>query len=189
MAAASRTISVAESSEACMEFLRTLPRLNLTELPSGRPSTPEERSGVTKLPCGHLFCMADISEWIHTPRGTCPTCRDLFLVIPELPDDESSDGGEYIPGSDSVADDMMDGEMWSDEDGGAWTDGEDMSFDEGITEGETDSSSERSSDGAQVDLDETSVPAAGQLVQSSSMDTAVISLSLRYEEFISGKLS
>ena len=115
-----------------------------------------------------------ISEWIQTSRGSCPTCRDLFLVIPEPADDESSDGGEYIPGSDSVADDMMDGEMWTDEDEDMWTDG-DVSFDEGITEGETDSSWERSSEGPDVVVDETDVPALGQQVQSSHMDTAVIS--------------
>ena len=53
-----------------------------------------------------------------------------------------------VPGSDSVADDMMDGETWPDEDRGVWTDGEDMSFDEG--EGETDSSWERSPEGVAV---------------------------------------
>ena len=131
---------------------------------------------MTTFSKGKINAFSSISEWIHTSRGSCPTCRDLFLVIPEVPDDESSDGGEYIPGSDSVADDMMDGETWSDEDGEAWTDGEDMSFDEGITEGETDSSWERSSEGAAADLDEAGVPAAGQILQSSLMDTAVISL-------------
>ncbi|KAF8591573.1 hypothetical protein K439DRAFT_1626947 [Ramaria rubella] len=184
--------NVAQTREERVEFLMTLPRLSVRELPSTGDFCPicltlfvvilenvssdrpeaEERSGVTKLPCGHIFCMADISEWIHTPHGSCPTCRDLFLVIPDVSDDESSDGGEYIPGSDSIADDMMDGEAWTDEEGEMWTDGEDMSLDEGVTEGETDSSWERSSESHDVDVEEGGVPAQGQSVHSA--DTAII---------------
>lgn len=139
----------------------------------GRVSFPNDKHS-SKGYINILFF--SLSEWIHTSRGSCPTCRDLFLVIPEPADDESSDGGEYIPGSDSVADDMMDGEAWTDEDGDAWTDREDMSFDEGITEGETDSSWERSSEGAAAELDGNGAPGAGQLLQASVADTAVISL-------------
>lgn len=79
-------------------------------------------------PYEHFFyLLKSISEWIHTPNGSCPTCRTIFLVIPELADDESSDGGEYIPGSDSMADYMMDTETWTDDE--MWTDA-----DEEVTE-------------------------------------------------------
>jgi hypothetical protein len=39
-------------------------------------------------------------------HGTCPSCRHLFLDI-QVPDDESSDGGEYVPGDHEVDDDDM----------------------------------------------------------------------------------
>lgn len=86
-------------------------------------------------------------------------------MIPEPSDDESSDGGEYIPGSDSITDDMIDAETWTDEDGELWTDGEDVSFDEGITEGETDSLWGRSSEDVMADINEENVSVAGQLGQ------------------------
>ncbi|KAJ7179946.1 hypothetical protein C8R43DRAFT_1117287 [Mycena crocata] len=54
--------------------------------------------GVTKLGCGHIFCRKDLLEWIRNLHGSCPTCRYEFLDIhPPGSDDESSDGGEYIP--------------------------------------------------------------------------------------------
>ncbi|KDR83788.1 hypothetical protein GALMADRAFT_236163 [Galerina marginata CBS 339.88] len=57
-------------------------------------------AGVTKLVgCGHVFCRRDLTEWIRSQHGSCPTCRHTFLDIrpPSESDDESSDGGEYIP--------------------------------------------------------------------------------------------
>ncbi|KZT29315.1 hypothetical protein NEOLEDRAFT_1175025 [Neolentinus lepideus HHB14362 ss-1] len=56
--------------------------------------------GVTKLMgCGHLFCRKDLNEWILGLHGTCPICRHRFLDIkpPSESDDESSDGGEWLP--------------------------------------------------------------------------------------------
>ncbi|KAJ6484973.1 hypothetical protein C8R47DRAFT_540480 [Mycena vitilis] len=60
----------------------------------------ESDSGVTKLNC-HIFCRRDLVEWIRNLHGSCPTCRFEFLDIhPPGSDDESSDGGEYIPNED-----------------------------------------------------------------------------------------
>ncbi|KAJ7228706.1 hypothetical protein GGX14DRAFT_414472, partial [Mycena pura] len=57
--------------------------------------------GITKLRCGHTFCRKDLAEWIRNLHGNCPTCRYDFLDIhPPGSDDESSDGGEYIPNED-----------------------------------------------------------------------------------------
>lgn len=70
----------------------------------------------------------------------------------------------------------MDGEMWTDEDEDAWTDGEDMSFGEGITESETDPSWEMSSEGVEANLDDIDVPAMGQHIQSSPMGATVVSM-------------
>jgi len=49
--------------------------------------------------CGHMFCMNDLSEWVRGRHGTCPSCRYPFLpdLKPVDSDDESSDGGEYVP--------------------------------------------------------------------------------------------
>lgn len=61
-------------------------------------SDPE--SGVTKLDaCNHIFCRKDLTQWVRSCHGSCPTCRHVFLDIrpPSESDDESSDGGEYIP--------------------------------------------------------------------------------------------
>jgi len=60
----------------------------------------DDNVGVTKLNgCGHIFCMKDLTEWIRSFHGSCPTCRNSFLDIrpPSDSDDESSDGGEWIP--------------------------------------------------------------------------------------------
>ncbi|KAF9462598.1 hypothetical protein BDZ94DRAFT_1260799 [Collybia nuda] len=57
-------------------------------------------AGVTKLTaCNHVFCRRDLIQWIESRHGSCPTCRHSFLDIrpPSESDDESSDGGEYIP--------------------------------------------------------------------------------------------
>ncbi|CAA7259719.1 unnamed protein product [Cyclocybe aegerita] len=64
--------------------------------------------GVTKLiGCGHIFCRRDLTEWIRSHHGSCPTCRHTFLNIrpPSESDDESSDGGEYIPNPDEIEED------------------------------------------------------------------------------------
>ncbi|EIN10913.1 hypothetical protein PUNSTDRAFT_142805 [Punctularia strigosozonata HHB-11173 SS5] len=64
-------------------------------------------TSVTKVEgCGHLFCTRDLKEWINGLHGTCPSCRHPFLEI-HVPDDESSDGGEYIPGEPDAEDDDM----------------------------------------------------------------------------------
>ncbi|KAI0036734.1 hypothetical protein K488DRAFT_35066, partial [Vararia minispora EC-137] len=65
----------------------------------------ESSTALTKIEaCGHVFCVDDLSEWIRGRHGTCPACRYPFL--PELrpldSDDESSDGGEYIPGEHDI---------------------------------------------------------------------------------------
>ncbi|KIJ56849.1 hypothetical protein M422DRAFT_22985 [Sphaerobolus stellatus SS14] len=176
-------VPIALSKEDIAAFLMTLPRLQLDELPEGEccavclntfssileeARSGTETAGVTKLQCGHAFCMQDISEWINTPKGTCPTCRNVFLVIPEPADDESSDGGEYIPGSDDVVDDMMDMDTWTDEE--MWSDAEAFSMDEeGITE--SDSSWERSSQpGVDESMVEDVAPAVGQVLQASGFE-------------------
>ncbi|KAK7061678.1 RING-type domain-containing protein [Favolaschia claudopus] len=72
----------------------------------------EQERGVTKLDCGpisHTFCRKDLLEWIRNLHGSCPTCRYEFLDIhPPGSDDESSDGGEYIPNDDDEDDDFLD---------------------------------------------------------------------------------
>ncbi|KAH9923278.1 uncharacterized protein B0H18DRAFT_1120542 [Fomitopsis serialis] len=38
-----------------------------------------EARAIVKLPqCGHVFCKACISEWMHIGRGSCPMCRYWF---------------------------------------------------------------------------------------------------------------
>ncbi|KAJ6520949.1 hypothetical protein B0H19DRAFT_1178225 [Mycena capillaripes] len=59
----------------------------------------DSESGITKLDC-HIFCRKDLVEWIRNLHGSCPTCRYEFLDIHPPSDDESSDGGEYIPNED-----------------------------------------------------------------------------------------
>ncbi|KAJ6515940.1 hypothetical protein C8R45DRAFT_958163 [Mycena sanguinolenta] len=77
--------------------------------------TESEDCGVTKLDCGpisHIFCRKDLLEWIRNLHGSCPTCRYEFLDIhPPGSDDESSDGGEYIPNPDE--EDEEDGFIYS----------------------------------------------------------------------------
>ncbi|KAJ2931582.1 hypothetical protein H1R20_g5435, partial [Candolleomyces eurysporus] len=59
----------------------------------------ELQLGLTKVECGHIFCRKDLTEWIKGFHGSCPACRHVFIDIspPDDTDDESSDGGEYIP--------------------------------------------------------------------------------------------
>ncbi|KAG6821239.1 hypothetical protein H0H93_002349 [Arthromyces matolae] len=70
-----------------------------------------DEPGVTKLiTCNHFFCRKDLTQWIRSLHGNCPTCRHVFLDIrpPSESDDESSDGGEYIP------DDLDEDDQFSD---------------------------------------------------------------------------
>lgn len=103
-----------------------------------------------------IYLCTSISEWINTPRGSCPTCRDMFLVIPEVSEGESSDGGEYVPGSD-LTDDFMDEDYWT-EDEEEWTDGEIELF-ESNTSGESNSSWD-----SEQHMDEANAPAHGQIL-------------------------
>ncbi|KAF9534881.1 hypothetical protein CPB83DRAFT_843090 [Crepidotus variabilis] len=67
--------------------------------------------GITKLAgCGHIFCRNDLIEWVENQHGSCPTCRHIFLDIRPRSesDDESSDGGEYIPNADDFEDEDED---------------------------------------------------------------------------------
>ncbi|KAF8974310.1 hypothetical protein BDZ97DRAFT_1772899 [Flammula alnicola] len=83
--------------------------------------------GVTKLVgCGHVFCRRDLTEWIRSQHGSCPTCRHTFLNIrpPSESDDESSDGGEYIPNPDDFEDE--DEDAFLDVDGFTDTDADDF---------------------------------------------------------------
>jgi len=73
-----------------------------------------EDVGVVKLSgCGHIFCRRDVSEWLESLHGSCPTCRNIFFQFTPIneADYESSDGGEYIP-----ADDLDEEELEDDED-------------------------------------------------------------------------
>ncbi|KAF8913855.1 hypothetical protein CPB84DRAFT_1757734 [Gymnopilus junonius] len=67
-------------------------------------------SGLTRLGCGHVFCRRDLTEWVRSLHGNCPTCRYTFLNIRAQSDsdDESSDGGEYIPNPEELDDDDED---------------------------------------------------------------------------------
>ncbi|KAF8915936.1 hypothetical protein CPB85DRAFT_387948 [Mucidula mucida] len=104
---------------------------------------------------------SSLTEWIRTMHGSCPTCRNVFLSIrpPSESDDESSDGGEYIPEDDDedffMGTDEMEIDDFEDVDdsfGGVgdlepidlddyrdweWQDQEDMG---GLTDGESESS-------------------------------------------------
>ncbi|KAG6814215.1 hypothetical protein H0H92_000892 [Tricholoma furcatifolium] len=111
----------------------------LTSLSTLLKDNTDEEPGVTKLiACNHIFCRKDLVQWIQNWHGNCPTCRHKFLDIspPSESDDESSDGGEYIPDEDF--DDEDDGFM--DTDGFSDTFGyttDDMEYD-GADWGESD---------------------------------------------------
>ncbi|KAJ8475146.1 hypothetical protein ONZ45_g15712 [Pleurotus djamor] len=91
-----------------------------------------DESGVTKLTaCGHIFCRKDLIAWIRGLHGSCPTCRHIFLDVRPISDsdDESSDGGEYVPDDDvhdtdnlSEFDTELEMDMEMDE---LWADGDD----------------------------------------------------------------
>ncbi|KAJ4466498.1 hypothetical protein J3R30DRAFT_3586891 [Lentinula aciculospora] len=77
--------------------------------------------GVTMLPsCKHLFCRNDLTEWIRSMHGSCPSCRRVFLNIrpPSDSDGESSDGGEYLPNEEDEEEDsyMLDTDYFDDAD-------------------------------------------------------------------------
>ncbi|KAF5322239.1 hypothetical protein D9619_000312 [Psilocybe cf. subviscida] len=87
----------------------------------------EVLTGVTKLVgCGHVFCRRDLTQWIRSHHGNCPTCRDTFMDLRpvDYEDDESSDGGEYVP--DDFEDEEDDGFLDIDVDGYTDTEGEDF---------------------------------------------------------------
>jgi len=195
------------SPQARMEiFLSSLPALNkdsdialedscpiclipFTSIFAEDSSAEPEAAGVTKLMgCGHIFCRRDLTNWIRSHHGSCPTCRHVFLNIhtPSESDDESSDGGEYIPSADdSEGEDAfldMDGssvadpdellvepmEAWGDEDGILVLDDESGDLDDaemydgssewGLTDGESEPMSSES-DHDMTGQDEVSVRA------------------------------
>jgi len=92
-------------------IINSLPILTANDLVNADDSCPiclvpfssilsDPESGITKLDaCNHIFCRKDLTQWIRSWHGSCPTCRQVFLDIrpPSESDDESSDGGEYIP--------------------------------------------------------------------------------------------
>ncbi|KAJ8475144.1 hypothetical protein ONZ45_g15711 [Pleurotus djamor] len=42
----------------------------------------ESEVGVTRLgQCGHMFCRKDLAQWMRRQKGSCPTCRDVFLDL------------------------------------------------------------------------------------------------------------
>ncbi|KAG6855144.1 hypothetical protein C0991_006073 [Blastosporella zonata] len=159
-----------DTRELISRVLESLPVLAAKDIPDDEDSYGE--SGVTKLvACNHIFCRKDLTQWIQSMHGNCPTCRHIFLDIrpPSDSDDESSDGGEYIPGDedfiddeddafmdtdgfsdafDYTTDDMADALDWGEEDNRD-TDMEDVELDEvdhesewGLTDGESSMASE-----------------------------------------------
>lgn len=106
----------------------------------------EDLGGVTKLVgCGHIFCRRDLTEWIRSQHGSCPTCRHTFLNIrpPSESDDESSDGGEYIPNPDDFEDEdedaFLDVDGFTDADAEEFpVEGMDLDFGELWEEGQSD---------------------------------------------------
>ncbi|KAJ7068250.1 hypothetical protein C8F01DRAFT_1364632 [Mycena amicta] len=92
-------------AEAITAFWTALPRLQAADLDlqDNCPICFSDfdalllECGVSKLPCGHIFCLKDLRQWIRNMHGNCPTCRDVFLDIRPPASDDESDGGEYIP--------------------------------------------------------------------------------------------
>ncbi|KAK1224396.1 hypothetical protein PQX77_012692 [Marasmius sp. AFHP31] len=81
-----------------------------TDILNEQSTSKESIIGITRLEsCGHIFCMKDLVEWIRGMHGNCPTCRHIFLDIrpPSDSDDESSDGGEYMPNPDEDDDESI----------------------------------------------------------------------------------
>ncbi|KAH7887798.1 hypothetical protein F5I97DRAFT_1926207 [Phlebopus sp. FC_14] len=83
--------------ESCAICLTPFSSILSVEIPYDTLGNLE--SGVTKIiGCGHMFCRKDLTEWIRSCHGSCPTCRHPFLDIQPLSesDAESSDG-DYVP--------------------------------------------------------------------------------------------
>ncbi|KAH6914951.1 hypothetical protein BKA70DRAFT_1257534 [Coprinopsis sp. MPI-PUGE-AT-0042] len=81
---------------------------DLTSPPGGYSEEESLVFGLTRIEvCGHIFCRRDLVEWISGFHGSCPTCRQPFLdiTLPSESDDESSDGGEYVPTAEDFEDD------------------------------------------------------------------------------------
>ncbi|KLO14934.1 hypothetical protein SCHPADRAFT_286338 [Schizopora paradoxa] len=75
------------------------------------PASAGDLVGIVKLTgCGHIFCRRDISEWVESLHGSCPTCRNVFFQFTPVneADYESSDGGEYVPGEDIDEEELED---------------------------------------------------------------------------------
>ncbi|KAJ7591115.1 hypothetical protein C8J56DRAFT_1047334 [Mycena floridula] len=136
----------------------------------------QQDAGLTKLEgCGHLFCRADLVQWIQNMHGSCPTCRQPFLDIrpKSESDDESSDGGEYIPeeddeeegfaDTDGFTSEMEQGDMSIDQEWEGTDFGEDMDW--GLTDGEETSEGDMSL-GEEVDDADVAV----EITASSSSD-------------------
>ncbi|KAG6861002.1 hypothetical protein C0995_005022 [Termitomyces sp. Mi166 len=118
-----------ETRELISRVLESLPVLTAKDIPDDEDSCPIcltpfsslfldniDGSGVTKLAaCNHIFCRKDLTQWIQRLHGSCPTCRHVFINIrpPSDSDNESSDGGEYVPDEDF--DDEDDGFMDADD--------------------------------------------------------------------------
>ncbi|KAG6817449.1 hypothetical protein H0H87_008617 [Tephrocybe sp. NHM501043] len=123
-----------DTRELISRVLEGLPVLTAKDIPDDEDSCPicltpfsslfrddaDGEAGITKLvACNHIFCRKDLTQWIQSMHGNCPTCRHAFLDIrpPSDSDDESSDGGEYIPGEDFIDEDddgFMDTDGFSD---------------------------------------------------------------------------
>lgn len=60
-----------------------------------------------------LIIWGSLVQWIQSRHGTCPTCRFPFLDVrpPSDSDDESSDGGEYVPDYEHDLEYDTDGDM------------------------------------------------------------------------------
>ncbi|KAJ7781285.1 hypothetical protein B0H16DRAFT_1710509 [Mycena metata] len=104
-----KDVDAEDSCPICLTSFEALLQERNNDVDGERESNhAESEYGVTKLPCSHIFCRKDLLEWIRNLHGSCPTCRDEFLDIhPPGSDDESSDGGEYIPEDDEDEDDVF----------------------------------------------------------------------------------
>ncbi|KAF5387818.1 hypothetical protein D9615_000370 [Tricholomella constricta] len=127
----------------------------------------DPETGVTKLvACNHIFCRKESSHTVDpesggaqstldrfelltfSQHGNCPTCRHTFLDIrpPSESDEESSDGGEYIP-------DERDEEFEDEDDGFIDTDGFSDAVDYLAEDMETDAATEWEDGETDVDVD------------------------------------
>ncbi|KAF5331676.1 hypothetical protein D9611_007717 [Ephemerocybe angulata] len=103
------TTSFGELFDEEAEYLKKVEAGGLQPEGKGKKEA-EAYFGVTKVEyCGHTFCRSDIAQWvIGEAKGTCPFCRHLIVEIPSETDDESSDGGEYIPEGDDFEEELTD---------------------------------------------------------------------------------